>query len=211
MAGPKACETPSHVLYADDIMVFCKGTKKNVLVLMDLFKEYGAASGQLLSLAKCQFFTGSMFAARRRDLSDSMGFTAGELPFNYLGVPLFRGKPKPVHLQPIADRIKSKLSSWKGSLLSIMGRVQLVKSIIHGMLVYSFHVYAWPISLLKTLDNWIRNFIWSGDIYERKVVTVAWHKLCAPIEQGGLGIRSLRYINKAAMLKLSWDMISSDR
>jgi len=41
----------------------------------------------------------------------------------------------------ITDRIKTKLSTWKGTSLSIMGRVQLVKSIIHGMLVYSFHVY----------------------------------------------------------------------
>jgi len=43
----------------------------------------------------------------------------------------------------IADRIKTKLATWKGFLLSIMGRVQLVKSIVHGMLVYldkKFHL-----------------------------------------------------------------------
>ncbi|XP_019451836.1 PREDICTED: uncharacterized protein LOC109353936 [Lupinus angustifolius] len=34
-----------------------------------------------------------------------------------------------------------KLSAWKGSLLSIMGRVELVRSICQSMLVYSFHVY----------------------------------------------------------------------
>lgn len=74
---------------------------------------------------------------------------------------------------PIADRIRVKLSAWKASLLSISGRVQLVKSVIQGMLLYSFMVYALPISLIKTVDKWVRNFVWSGDINTKKVVTVA--------------------------------------
>jgi hypothetical protein len=44
-----------------------------------------------------------------------------------------------------------------------MVRVQLVKLIIHDLLVYSFHVYRWLIKLLSMLDRWIKNFDWSGD------------------------------------------------
>jgi len=55
-----------------------------------------------------------------------------------------------------------------------MGRVQLVKSIIHGMHFYSFHIYMWPRHLLHQLDSSINNFIWSGDIGTRKVCTVSW-------------------------------------
>jgi hypothetical protein len=51
-----------------------------------------------------------------------------------------------------------------------MGRVQLVKSIIHGMLVYSFHIYLRPKHLLKKEGTWIRNFVWSGDIATKKIV-----------------------------------------
>lgn len=68
-------------------------------------------------------------------------------------MPLFNDKPKVCHLQGITDRVKAKLSNWKGSTLSIMGRVMLVKSVILGMLLYGFQVYPWPISLLKTLTN----------------------------------------------------------
>jgi hypothetical protein len=78
-----------------------------------------------------------------------LGFVAGLIPFNYLGCPIFIGKPKTVYFQSIADKIKVKLASWKGALLSIIGRVQLVKYIIHGMLVYFFHIYDWPRNLLK--------------------------------------------------------------
>lgn len=122
---------------------------------------------------------------------------------------MFQGKPKAVHLQPIADRIKTKLATWKGALLSIMGRLQLVNSIIQGKLLYSFHIYSWPVSLLKSVDRWVRNIVWSGDIHTKNVITVAWHKVCVPFNEGGLGLRSLRSINDAAILKLSWDFKSS--
>lgn len=125
-------------------------------------------------------------------------------------MPLFQGKPRSRHFQPIADKIKAKLSTWKGSLLSIIGRVQLVQPIIHGMIAYSFHVYSWPISLIKTVESWIRNFIWSGDIYSRKLVTVALSRVCSLIQEGGLGVRSLRAINNATMLKLCWEVQTSN-
>ncbi|PNX99831.1 ribonuclease H, partial [Trifolium pratense] len=70
-----------------------------------------------------------------------------------------KGKPKTCHLQPVADKIKLKLSAWKAALLSIAGRVQLV-----------------------------RNFIWSGDIDKRKLVTTSWQKICRPYSQEQLHI-----------------------
>lgn len=84
-----------------------------------------------------------------------------------------------------------------------MGRVELVKFVIHGMFLYSFYVYAWPISLLKHLDQCIGNFIWARDVHTRKVVTVAWKHVCAPVGEGGLGIKPLQALNKATLLRLS--------
>lgn len=209
MAGPKGFKTPSHILYADDIMVFCKGTKKGLRNLMNLFSVYGASSGQILSIGKCQFFAGSISSSRITEIKGILGFSQGNIPFTYLGVPIFKGKLKVIYLQPIADRIKAKLAAWKGSLLSIMGRCQLVNSVINGMLLYNFKIYAWPVSLLKSIDRWIRNFIWSDNIHVKKAVTVAWKHLCKPTDEGGLGLRSIRSINSAAMLQLCWNVTVS--
>jgi hypothetical protein len=142
--------------------------------------------------------------------SQFIGFNIGSFPFMYLGIPIFKGKPKVSYLQPVADKIKAKLASWKASLLSIAGRVQLVKSVIQSMLVYSISIYSWPMSLLKDLERWIKNFIWSGDISQRKLVIVAWKKVCRPYDQGGLGIRSLIVLNESTNLKLCWDMFTSN-
>jgi hypothetical protein len=70
------------------------------------------------------------------------------------------------------------------------------------MTIYNITTYAWPVSILKTIEAWTRNFIWSGDINQKKLVTVAWKKVCSPFDEGGLGLRSLVCLNEAANLKL---------
>ncbi|XP_019460170.1 PREDICTED: uncharacterized protein LOC109359931 [Lupinus angustifolius] len=176
ISGPRI-NTPSHVLYVDDILIFCKGINKELMDLKDLFIDYAHVSGQSLNLNKCKFYTTQASARKVINLTNWLGFGTGQLPFTYHGVPLFKGKPKAIHLQPIADRIVNKLAKWKGSSLSIMGRVEIVKSIIHNMLVYSFHVYNWPVNLLRRMENCIRNFIWSRNTLVKKLVTIAWHKV----------------------------------
>lgn len=82
-----------------------------------------------------------------------------------------------------------------------------MKSCIFGMMLYSFLVYAWPVKLLKTVEAWIRNFIWSGDVNHRKICTDSWKKVCSPVSEGGLGLRSLSSFNDAAILKLCWQFV----
>jgi hypothetical protein len=67
----------------------------------------------------------------------------------------------------LADRVKIKLASWKAYLLSMAGKVQLVKSVIFSMLLHSITIYAWPVSLIKDIEKWLRNFIWSGNVDKR--------------------------------------------
>jgi len=62
--------------------------------------------------------------------------------------------------------------------------------------------------LLKEVESWIRNFIWSGDIAKRKLVTVSWKKTCKTFAEGGLGLRSLTTLNDSTNLKLCWDLLN---
>ena len=71
-------------------------------------------------------------------------------------------------------------------------------------------IYAWPIYLLKVLQRWIRNFLWTGDIKNKKSVTVDWNTICSPKKCGGLGIRSLTSLNQAALLRHMWVVLNSN-
>ncbi|KAL6204731.1 hypothetical protein ACLB2K_021998 [Fragaria x ananassa] len=126
---PRTCTPPSHVLYADDFIVFCHGDKLSLSHLRRFFDRYSAASGQYINAAKSTFYLGAKYHHRQATIQRILGFRAGRLPFIYLGVPIFCGKPRRCHLQVIADKAKSRLMGWQGRLLSMAGRTQLVQSV----------------------------------------------------------------------------------
>jgi hypothetical protein len=129
---------------------------------------------------------------------------------NNLGVPIFKGKPKAIYFQPLVDKIKIKLASWKASLLSYPGRCKVIKSVVQSMMIYSISIYSWHVSLIKELERYLRKFLWSGDLNVRKFVTVPWKIVYSPIDEGGLGIKSLSVINQATNLKLFSELMNSE-
>ncbi|XP_062028531.1 uncharacterized protein LOC133744441 [Rosa rugosa] len=209
ISSPRGVLAPSHVLFADDVIVFCRGDQRSLHVVMSFLEEYGHNSGQLLNKAKSHVFLSKHIHYRRHSIATSLGIPIGQVPFSYLGVPIFRGKPRASYFQPIVDRIRVRLSSWTGSLLSMAGRLQLLKSVFHSMLVYSFQVYEWPVSLLRRLEVWCRNFLWSGSIDKRGVPLVSWRTCCTSLEEGGLGLKQLVVLNHSLILKKSWEVFSS--
>jgi len=201
---------PSHCLYADDVLIFCKGTLANVRHIMKLFELYGQYSGQVVNAAKRKFYSGAISLSRAQTITSITGFSHGTIPFTYLGIPLLIGKPKAIHLRPLVDKIQMKLSAWKGRLLTIMGRVQLINAVISSMLTYSFHVYQWPPILLQDVAQYMRNFLWSGNWDQRKICTVAWSQVYKPRAEGGLSVKDPSSVNKASLIFLTWKLLSSN-
>jgi hypothetical protein len=208
MSVPKGVPALSHILFADDILLFLRGNKRTLRAILRFMIEYGLNSGQYVNRSKSSVYLGK-FASPRRTFR-TLGVNAGSLPFIYLGVPIFQGRPKRSYFQSIADKVKCKLSAWKGSLLSQAGRVQLISSVIQSLLIHSFQVYAWPVSLLTQVQSWVRNFLWSGDPQKRGVPLVSWIKCCRPKNCGGLGMRNLFTLNRSLLLKRCWEVVSSN-
>ncbi|XP_019432112.1 PREDICTED: uncharacterized protein LOC109339158 [Lupinus angustifolius] len=95
--GPRII-APNHVFYADDILIFCRGIKRELSAIKNLFNDYAGISGQCLNFNKCTFYSTQENARKIGKLTNWLGFGAGQLPFNYLGVPFFKGKPKAIHV-----------------------------------------------------------------------------------------------------------------
>jgi len=92
-----------------------------------------------------------------------------------------------------------------------MGRIQLVNTVITEFLAYSFNMYKWPISLLKQVEQWCENFIWTSDILKKGIATVNSRTICSPLENRGLKIINLHHENNAYLLKLSWNFAYSNK
>jgi hypothetical protein len=123
IAASRNNSIPSHCFYADDLMVFCKEKMSSLGHLKFLFTRYATCSGQIMNIRKSFIYSGGITNNRMNNIVNLLGFNVGSLPFTYLGAPIFKGKPKGIHFQPIADKVKAKLAKWKASLLSIAGRI----------------------------------------------------------------------------------------
>lgn len=163
------------------------------------------ASSQCFNLVKSLIYSGSITYSNLNNIIASTGFSKGSLPFNFLGILIFKGRVKLSYLSHIFDIIMNKLIAWKGYLLSMAGRLILVKSIIQGMIYYTINIYFWPVSLLRRIERAIRNFLWTKDIHKRKLLVVAWKKTWQYFMKGGLSICSLIRLNESINLKLSWN------
>jgi len=81
---------PTHILDADDVIIFCTGTKHNIRGLLNIFRRYSKVSSQIINNAKSHFYTGVMSATRVQMISALLGFNVGTVPFIYLGALFFK-------------------------------------------------------------------------------------------------------------------------
>ena len=74
------------------------------------------------------------------------------------------------------------------------------------MQVYWSSVFLLPKSVVKQIEQKLRNFLWSGKHDKSTKAKVKWELVCNPMSSGGLGIPRLAEWNKAAQIKHIWHL-----
>ncbi|KAL0295378.1 UNVERIFIED_CONTAM: Retrovirus-related Pol polyprotein from type-2 retrotransposable element R2DM [Sesamum radiatum] len=89
------------------------------------------------------------------------------------------------------------------------GRVQVIKSVLSALHMYWGSVFILPKAVIKVLERRMTDFLWKGPS-GAGYTKVAWVQCCKPKEEGGLGIRSVQYINQALILKQIWRILQQE-
>ncbi|XP_026378634.1 uncharacterized protein LOC113273080 [Papaver somniferum] len=203
--------SPTHLFFADDIMIFCKGNMKSLNNLLVLLGKYQAASGQSVFRHKSKVYYGGGSLSRCRTITDLLDMSVTTFPDRYLGVQIMLGAVRYRHISNVIDKIKNQLAVWKGKLLSFQDRIVLINSVIASYTIHNMAVYKWPKKFIQQAERVIRNFLWSGDAEIARKFVVGFPKVCCPLKEGGLGITSMETTNRAMLMKLWWSIRSSQK
>ncbi|XP_070677505.1 uncharacterized protein [Malus domestica] len=99
----------SHILFADDTLLFLKADGKNCRNLVDLIKLYCDASGQLVNFQKSSVYFGANIPRRvSAELANILRVQVVLDPGAYMGVPAIWGRSKKMGLTYIKEKIMSK-------------------------------------------------------------------------------------------------------
>lgn len=106
------------------------------------------------------------------------------------------------------DKIVARARSWASRALSYAGRLQLINSILFAIQTYWSSLFILPKSVIKQVEQVLRNFLWKGSDLSHGGAKVAWASICLTKQEGGLGITNFEVWNLAAMLKHIWHICS---
>ncbi|CAA7013480.1 unnamed protein product [Microthlaspi erraticum] len=206
------CEDPliTHLSFADDVLIFFDGSEDSLRGILQVLKVFEGTSGLALSLQKSCLFLDGNNQELTLNLASSLGLVHGALPVRYLGLPLMPHKLRPVDYQRLIDRVRSRICSWTARRLSFAGRLQLIQSVIYGIISFWSAAFPLPKKCLHKLEQMCNAFLWNGVPDSARGARVSWASVCSPKSAGGLGLRRLEDMNQVFGLKLIWMLFASN-
>ncbi|XP_042961829.1 uncharacterized protein LOC122296285 [Carya illinoinensis] len=199
----RGCITVSHLLFANDTLLFNDANQDHLRALRALLLCFEAVFGLGINLNKSEIVpVGSV--SNIYDLANIMGCKVSSLPMKYLGLPLEALHRSVSIWDGVIQKIETRLAGWKKIYLSKGGSVTLIKSTLSNLPTYFLSLFPIPMGVVKIIERIFRNFLWDGTGEQRKFHLVNWKKVCTPVTCGGLGVRNLTLFNKALLRKWLW-------
>ena len=190
----------SHLLFADDIILFCDASREQLLSIRLVLPCFQVFTGLKVNVGKSEIVP--IEEVNNLDaLANILQCRVGSLPMKYLGMPLGSSFKTTSIWNPILEKMEKKLSGWKRLYLSKGGKLMLLKSTLSSLPTYFLSLFTIPKTVATRLESIQRNFLWRSSEESFIYPLVAWEKVCLPVEMGGLGIRSVVSFNQALLGK----------
>jgi len=93
----------THLMFADDLVIFCRAKPTSLKILIEVLKEFTSYSRLKANLAKSQLVFGGDCTQVQQDYLEITGFSEGHIPFRYLGMPITASKLSKLECRTIVE------------------------------------------------------------------------------------------------------------
>jgi hypothetical protein len=161
-----------HLAFADDVLLLSRGNRQSVQTLFQQLQIVCHTSGLVINAAKSSIYFWGVGDDMKQVILHDTGFSEGNFPFKYLGVPLSPRRLLANQFSPLLHKLEVEVQSWAGKHLSYTGRLELLRFVLFGMVQFWLGIFPILGTVISQVISLCRNL--SGRVILTVIALLWW-------------------------------------
>jgi hypothetical protein len=154
----------SHLLFADDTLLFLEATDQQAKVVQEALLKYERCTGQLINQEKCSIMFGNdCMQCNHEKVMEVLSVGVEAVDEKYLGLLTPEGRLTKVKFKTTKERLVRMFSNWEERNMSSGAKEVLIKSVAQATPVYVMGIFKLPRTLCDEMTQLIRYFWWGDE------------------------------------------------